>query len=158
MSPRSFEAPSERDLERAVADLERRVARKERPDRYDLRALLLALGSRPESPEEPPLEGFLARTRKAAAALGEAFARAAADELSLACAEHVHAVDPRYLNLPNYDFAYTLAARERLEWRLRAAAWLEVDPPENLLRAVAEADERLAPWLGAGDEGRGERD
>ena len=31
----------------------------------------------------------------------------------MACTEHVQSVDPRYLDLPNYDFEYTRAARER---------------------------------------------
>jgi len=131
------------DLLRAIAVLEERVRRGEAPDRYDLRALLVALGA---STERPGGETW-GRIHTAATALGAGFERAAVDELSLACAEHVHAVDPRYLDHPDYDFDYTLRARERLAFRLRAAAWLGLAAPESLRRAVEAADARLAPYL-----------
>ena len=133
-------------FEEALAVLEQRAKAEEQPDRYDLRALLVSLGSLEEKPEGEAWD----RLARAVAALGESFERAAQDELSLACAEHVHAVDPRYLDLPNYDFDYTLAARERLAARLRAASWLGIAPSPALLAAVEAADERLAPYLPGG--------
>ena len=72
---------------------------------------------------------------------------AIAEELTLACTEHVRSCDPKYLGLPKYDFPYTVAARHRLEARLRAAAELDMPADEALLEQVARADDILEPYL-----------
>ena len=135
-------------LEQLARDAQR--GRPVRPDRYHARALLVPLGVllRRDGAEE--LQAMLDRIRRVASALGEGWDEAARAELSLACAEHVHAVDPRYLDLSNYDFDYTLRARERLEARLLAAAELDIELPVGLLRSVRSADERLAPYVKKG--------
>jgi hypothetical protein len=136
-------------LTEALGELEELVTtpRRGRPNRYDARAVLISLGTllRTEGPEACRSE--VERARRTGEALGESWASAVLGELSLACAEHVHAVDPRYLDLPNYDFAYTLRARERLEARLVAAEALGHGAPTPLLDGVRRSDERLAPHL-----------
>ncbi len=135
-------------LEDAVIELEAFVGdpKKRRPDRYDARALLVPLGLLllDAGDADAGLSEVVERARDAGGRLGERWAEAVAGELSLACAEHVHAVDPRYLDLPNYDFEYTRRARRRLEARLRAATHLGLELPTALLGGVRAADERLA--------------
>ena len=120
-----------------------------RPDRYHVRSLFLPLGARlmELGPRSEELAPAIERARNLKERLGKPFALAVLDELSLACAEHVHAVDPRYLSLPNYDFEYTVEARDRLSARLLAAEVLELELPETLLAAVERADATLAPHL-----------
>jgi len=69
------------------------------------------------------------------------------EELTLAATEHVRSCDPKALNLARYDFPYTVAARHRLEARLRAAAELDLPASETLLDQIEQADRRLAPHL-----------
>jgi hypothetical protein len=74
--------------------------------------------------EEGPAElaeEWLRQLRDAARLGPEHWERAVGDELSLALGEFAQLVDPRFLSLPRYDIAYTLAARARLEDRLRCA-------------------------------------
>jgi len=142
-------------LQGGLAELGRRAKAKEVPDRQLVRALLLALGRLALTEGESGARGRARELREAAEGHGEAWEQALESELSLAVAEHVHSVDPRYLELPSYDFAYTIAARERLEQRLRACELLDWRVPESLLDQVAAADARLAPYLdrGAAQEG-----
>ncbi len=117
--------------------------------RQDVRPLLIAFGGELHliNGAEPPetwvqrIQGLLGSEEKR-----ENWNQAVESELALACAEHIHAVDPRYLELPNYDFAYTLQARERLADRLRAARALGIEPSEALLEQVEAADRRLEPF------------
>lgn len=132
-------------LEEALSELEGLDPVKRAPNRYHARALLVPLGELLRAGQDVGAE--VGRVRAASARLGESFEQAVTSEVSLACAEHVHAVDPRYLGLPNYDFEYTVRARARLEARLLAAATLRVEIPETLLTGVRLADERLAPYL-----------
>jgi len=133
-------------LETALADLEQLAARKGRPDRYHARALLVPLGERVR--EDPAAaQAWIDRIRAAALPIRESWEEAVLSELSLACAEHVHAVDARYLDHPNYDFDYTLEARARLEARLLAARALAFEIPETLARGVERADRLLAPYV-----------
>ena len=71
-----------------------------------------------------------------------------AEELQLAASEHVHAVDPRWLNHPRYDMSYTLAARKRLEARILAAEALGTPLDGALAEAVRHADGLLAEHRG----------
>jgi len=136
------------ELETALTELEA-LARdgKRRPDRYDARALLVPLGEVLLKEGPNPVKDEVERARRAGEALGEPWEEAVRAELSLAAAEHVHAVDARYLDLPNYDFAYTLQARERLEARLAAAAELDFELGDALRDGIRRADEKLAPYL-----------
>lgn len=136
-----------KDIEEAISELGRRLKAKEVPDRHLVRVALLALGRitiEEGDDEARPLARDLAG---AAEGHEERWEEAFQSEMALAVAEHVHSVDPRYLEMPGYDFAYTIAARERLEARLRAAALLQLPVPESLLDQVATADERLQPYL-----------
>ena len=93
------------------------------------------------------VEHTLERIETCVRPFSEVWAQAVDAELRMACEEHCRSVDPRYLKLPNYDFDYTVAARERLEARLVAANALGLEPPEELLDRVARADEVLEPFL-----------
>lgn len=130
------------DLDGALAELAELGRRERNPTRHHARALLIALGER--LPAEPQLA---ARTVAALeSALGprlRAWEVAVADELQLACNEHVRSVDPRYLGHPRYDWEYTLLARQRLAARLRAADALGARVDPELLRKVQRADR----WL-----------
>jgi cell division septum initiation protein DivIVA len=136
-----------KDLEQAVAELKRRLGAKEVPDRHLVRMALIALGRITIDEGEEAARAPAHDLASAAEAHAERWEEAFQSEMALAVAEHVHSVDPRYLEMPGYDFAYTIAARERLEARLRAADLLQLAVPEALLDQVATADERLAPHL-----------
>ena len=142
------------DIDRTLSELEELARKKGTPTRYHARELLVALGSElvaaREEQEAIPEELALRFERAASihGALGEVWERAVMAELELACAEHIHSVDPRFLSLPNYDWAYTLAARERLTARLAAAKQLQLAVPELLLGRVEVADKMLDEHLG----------
>lgn len=147
-----------RELAEAVAELEELARAGGRPNRYHARALLVPCGELLLEGGEGAIDEALdARLQAAATALGEAWPEAIQAELSLACAEHVHSADPRYFDLPNYDWGYTLTARRRLEARLVAADRWDSPCPPGLRQAVARADALLAaaghPVDGAADEG-----
>jgi hypothetical protein len=136
-----------KDLEDAVKELRRRRQAKEVPDRHLVRLALLALGRITIDEGEEAARPLSQDLAAAAAEHEERWEEAFQSEMALAVAEHVHSADPRYLEMPGYDFAYTIAARERLEGRLRAADLLQMAVPEGLLDQVAAADERLEPHL-----------
>jgi hypothetical protein len=138
------EAPG---LEAAIRALQELRARERPPDHRDARALLVELGLRLLGAPEGATD--LEHARRATEALGEAWLTAAREELALAATEYVRSVDPRFLELPNYDFEYTLAARERLEARLVAAKALGLAPGTRTLRKVERADALLAKRLEA---------
>ena len=128
----------------ALADL----LRGERaPDRFDVRALFLPLGA---LILEGDLAGLAPTLEHLGAATGgqpEAWAKAVREELDLATDEFCLAVDPRYLKLPNYDMAYTLASREQLACRLQAAEHLGFELPPGAEERIATADADLEPYL-----------
>ncbi len=139
-------------LDAAIEALRTAVARKRPITHYHARDLLVALGERVLA-GDAELDERVRALRKLLRPLDEPWREAVGAELRMACTEHCQSVDPRYLDLPNYDFAYTLEARERLEARLRACARLGLDVDEELLERVARADEQLEPYLR--DERRG---
>ncbi|MEM7309459.1 MAG: hypothetical protein AAF682_22445 [Planctomycetota bacterium] len=141
--------PDEQALEEALTALEQLSKRKKAPGRWEARALLVPLGMLLQARGEEALATPLGRARAAAGADAKSWAEAVTEELSLACAEHIQGVDPRYLDLPNFDFDYVLQARERLEARLVAARALGVEAPKQLAEQVTEADARLKPYLDA---------
>jgi hypothetical protein len=105
--------------------------------------VLIPLGRLILARGEAALGESLGRARRAAAACGDAWTAAVDEELALACAEHVQGTDPRYLELPNFDWDYVLSARERLEARAVAARALGRAPGAALWAQVREADGRV---------------
>ena len=139
---------SDAELEEAVRQLERVAAARRRPDRFLARALLIAFGRRVVEEGGTALDSWKERIRIAAGRIGSAWEEAVRSEIVLACEEHIQAVDPRYLDLPDYDYVYTLEARERLGQRLAAAGELGLDVPGRLLQGVSRADRTLAEHVG----------
>lgn len=138
-------------LAKALARLEDLRRKKRRPERRDVRAALIPLGELLLSGDA---DGRQLAERARPSLVGWAEGKAMADsELALACAEHVHSVDPRYLGLASYDLEYVLDARERLRARMSAAEILGLSVPSALARAVGEADARLEAYL-ARESGR----
>lgn len=143
MSARDPEIP---ELDAALGQL-RELSPKQKPGHRHARAVLVPLGITILEQGEDAALGAAARVQAAVEPFGDAWTDAVDAELRMACTEHIQSVDPRYLDLPNYDFAYTMAARERLEARLAASGLLGYAPPEDLLDRVAKADATLAPYL-----------
>lgn len=146
-----------RDLEDAVASLERLAQAGQRPSHYVGRHVLLTLGLalRTESPEA--CAPWLARIRTAGESCAPAWGEAVQDELTLACGEFAQCLDPRYLDLPGYDVEYTAAARLRLEDRLRAAQALGFAPTPREAEVLELADRVWATLEKRRDAGTGER-
>ena len=115
-----------------------------RPGRQDARSLLVELG---QHLRDHPDAVDLDRIRPVLETLGEPWITSAREELALACSEYIRSVDPRFLGLENYDFEYTLTARERLEARLIASRELGIETPDLLLREVERTDVLLARAL-----------
>lgn len=133
-------------------------AKKRRPDRFAARALLVPLGTALLD-GDPEAEAGAERVRRIVAADRPAWAAAVSEELTLAATEHVRSCDPAWLKHPRYDFPYTVAARHRLEARLRAAEALDLGADDLLLDQIERADRLLAPFLesrGPGERGRAE--
>lgn len=140
------------ELESALETIRTEIKAEHALTRYHARAVLVPLGEwtlrlEEDETEDPALDEWAARVRKGVEPAEESWSRAVQEELSLASAEHVQAVDPRFLDHPRYDFTYTVNARTRLEARIRACQALDFEMPEGLLDRVAEADARLAPYL-----------
>jgi hypothetical protein len=135
------------DLQEALDELRRRATSKQVPDRQLVRLAFVALGRIDLEEGEAAARPLAKELAAAALPHEERWTEAVDSELSLAVAEHVHSADPHYLELPGYDFAYAIAARERLEARLRAAELLGLPVAEGLLDQVTAADERLQPFL-----------
>lgn len=123
------------------------LAQGQAPTRWHARALLLALGQALLEGREADSQAIEAKLGSLAPALRPAWVRSVQDELNMACTEHVRSADPRYLSRPDYDWGYTLAAREELEARLRAVEALDIEIPSALLEQVQLADARIAPFL-----------
>lgn len=135
------------DLQAAIEELVRRKKAKEIPDRQLVRLAFLALGRLGLDAGESVARPLAKELAAAAEPHEERWTEAVESEMTLAVAEHVHSVDPHFLDLPSYDFAYTIAARERLEARLFAAELLGLRIHEHLLEQITQADERLHPYL-----------
>lgn len=140
-------------IDETLKELAELTKKKRQPNRFHARELLTALGTLilaadEDAPEVPEVERV-----RAAVAPFEDWEKAVAEEMSLACTEHVQGVDPRFLKHPRFDFDYLVAARERLEARLQAVEALGLSVPEDLLNRVAEADEVVEPYLRERREG-----
>ena len=140
--------PERGELLQNALDALRRLAQKgESPTRHQVRDLLLALGAEIRSGDTRAVEGAIESLHPILPAFGESWRTAVADEISLACTEHVRSVEPRYLDHPRYDFEYTIAARDRLELRLCAAEKLGLAATREWLVQVARADALLTSSL-----------
>lgn len=133
-------------LRRVLADLAREPGEKAAVEPRHARLLLVALGQAavedgPELPEEllgAAVDRIAARRAAWEAAIGR--------DLELAVWEFDTSIDPRYLDRQDYDHAYTREARERIEARLVALDLLDLEWPEALGAALADADARYAPF------------
>ena len=150
---------TENDLEAALTDLTTALRKKRNPSRFQARAILLAIGDLALSGNSVAASAGAARLATAVGERAADWERAVQEEIELAAVEFVRSVDPKYLDHPRYDFAYTVGARERLEARLVGAEILGVSPPDALLDQISTADGRLAPHLlrtaGKGPRGSG---
>ena len=142
---------SDSPLNQAIEDLAQDLRKGGAPTRYHAREILVALGSMvlgaEEASQEAETDGIVKRIADATAEHDELWQTAIREELLLAGAEHTQAIDPRFLEHPRYDFGYTVAARTRLEARLRAAPLIGHEVPEDLLDRIAQADAELEPYL-----------
>lgn len=139
---------SAREVEDALANLERLVQNGQRPSHYVARHVLLTLGKALRQESSETCAAWVARAGAAGSKAGEAWGTAVRDELTLACGEFAQCMDPRYLGLPNYDIEYTRAARGRLEDRLTAARALGFRPSDKETELLELADRVLEASLG----------
>jgi hypothetical protein len=147
MTPENSSPTSGDALEHALSALRALSIQRKAPTRHHARDLLLALGEAIRSGDEPRVERTLDDLRSIAPALGARWPAAVADELALACTEHVRSVDPRYLDHPQYDFEYTRSARDKLDLRLRAAERIRLPATAEWMSQVERADALLAEAL-----------
>lgn len=133
------------DVERVFAEIE--AAKGKKPSRFHARAALLVLGMDLLAGNRDRAASSIERMKAIVAGDPEGWLAAVEEELTLACTEHVRACDPRWLEHPRYDFHYTVAAREKLEARLAAAARIGLPASETLLDQVVRADGLLEPHL-----------
>lgn len=141
---------NEQWIAEAVERMAAAVSEGRAPHRHDARDILVPLGLLLIEGDKEA-NGHLGRVRELGKAWGEAWEAAVAGELSLACAEHIHAADPRFLHLPNYDWGYTRDARKRLEARLLAAQAIGLEADEHMIAGVDKADEVLGRHAPSGD-------
>jgi len=127
---------------------------KKAPGHRMARAVLVPLGEILLEGTTEGLDATLGEIARLTEDCSEEWAKAVDAELRMAAEEHCASVDPRYLEHPRYDFAYTVSARERLEARLRAIELLGLLVPEDLLDRVGKADEVLEPFLERADRAR----
>ena len=131
------------DLEVAMAALEALAVRKGPLTRHDVRPVLIGIGS--SIIEAPAADIEASRKRFLALAQGfrQAWDVAVRDELAMACTEHIRSVDPRYLEHPAYDLAYTLEARRVLKARLKGAEVTGITLDGVLSAGIHRADSLL---------------
>ena len=131
------------ELEAAVRAVEACGTSRHAVTRHLVRPVLLQLGQCLAEGRDAEADEAVSRLGRLSDELRESFGAAVADELEMACTEHIRSVDPRYLLRPDYDLAYTVTARDRLEARLRAAERLGLPADPSTLEHVRRADARL---------------
>ena len=117
----------------------------------DARRLLVALGDWVEANGEAPPAHLLEAARALIGTRPEAWAAAIRRDLELAVWEFDTSVDPRFLERADYDHAYTVEARERIDARLVALELLELDADPVQLERLEAADLRYRPFGGLAD-------
>jgi hypothetical protein len=132
-------------LKSAIDALDQGAKKRKLVDHHAVRGILVPLGSLLLEGEDVTRE--VERIQRIAVELKEKWRNALEFELKLAVSEHVLSVDLRYLSLPDYDFDYTVQARERLEARLLAAEVLGFPASDDHLARVQQADATLEPFL-----------
>jgi hypothetical protein len=132
------------ELESALAGIEALAKQNGRPTRHHARPLLVGLGEVLLSGTPEEAEAVKRRLDGLPPSSAENWPTAVADEMAMAATEYVRSADPRYLDHPKYDWAYTLEARERLADRLRAVRFLGIPVDESLLRGIDRADRSIA--------------
>jgi hypothetical protein len=143
-----MESPLPEVLAEVLAEVERWVARGRAPTRLHARGVLIGLGDALLADRAGDEADAFARVAAWIERAPDAWRAAFAGEIEMAATEHVRSADPRWLGNPQYDLAYTVEARHRLEARLACAEHLGIEVAEELLEAVARADALLAPYLG----------
>ena len=148
------------DLEAAIRAVETRAGTRAALTRHEARPILLGIGRALLAGRPDEVAGAAERLRKLPQPLRESWEDAVRDEMGMAATEHVRSVDPRYIDHPRYDLAYTLEARRQLEQRKRACDHLGLPTDPALLAAVGRSDSileghtgrRLAEWLSESSE------
>ena len=134
-------------LESAISNLEQLAKQKTpRPSRFHARDILIPLGSLLAGDYPLPRTDLREHFKQLTQPFAEYWERALAEEIQLATTEYVTSVDPRYLEMPNYDFDYTTSARKRLEARLSACDLLGHAIPEPLSQQITKADQIYQPF------------
>jgi hypothetical protein len=131
------------ELEELIRAVESRAGRKEPLTRHDARPILLFIGQALLEGRPEELGDAAQRLRTLPEPVRSRWIDAVRDEMSMACTEHVRSVDPRFLDHPKYDLAYTLEARRLLEARSRACDYLGHPSDPAAKAAVARADSLL---------------
>jgi len=140
------------DLSLALSENQDLTTGKRPPSRFDVRALFIPLGALVLEGDLAGLAPTLEHLATFVRADDEVWQRAVAEELTLASEEYSQSVDPKFLDLPNYDLDYTARSRETLECRLRAAEHLGFGLPEGIQGRIEAADALLEPYLDARDQ------
>lgn len=134
-------------LPEVLAEVKAWVARGRPPTRQHARGVLVGLGLAILEGRAGDEAESLARVATWIARAPDAWKAAFDSEIAMAATEHVRSADPRWIEKPEYDWAYVVDARHRLEARLACAEHLQVEVPEELLEAIARADAILAPYI-----------
>jgi hypothetical protein len=131
------------DLEVAIVALEALAALKGPLTRHDVRPVLVGIGSSLVEASAADIQASRMRFLALTQGFRDAWEAAVRDELAMACTEHIRSVDPRYLDHPGYDLAYTVEARRVLEARLKGAEVTGVVLDDALSAGIRRADSLL---------------
>jgi hypothetical protein len=131
------------DLEVAIAALEALAALKGPLTRHDVRPVLVGIGSSLAEASAADIQASRMRFLALTQGFRQAWEVAVRDELAMACTEHIRSVDPRYLDHPAYDLAYTVEARRVLKARLKGAEVTGVVLDDALSAGIRRADSLL---------------
>lgn len=131
------------ELDRALSSLVALAERKRLPTRHDARPILLEIGRLLGAGSSEALASAKRGLSAFPPAFAEAWSAAVREELSMAATEYVRSADPRYLGHAQYDWEYTIEARERLGWRLSAVQYLGITAGADLLSGIERVDHIL---------------
>lgn len=134
-------------LRSAIEAARAAIARRRALGRHETRALLIALGERLLSPDGVASENEVEQARALLRDERGEFQETLESEMRMAITEYLQSVDPRYIDLPDYDFHYTVEARSRLESRLVAADALGFSIDAALRERIGSADGLLEAAL-----------